>query len=134
MKVEISQILTIKKLSNIFFRKNIQQKHSSKYSLAFTRSFVNQCIYVQVYSLFDEDLRVLGLSVLDKDPRFFFKLKPKSELVIKSKSITSLGQLRFSQSLSCTSNCYAGFPLHTAGESLNILIKYYVCKFRWTMV
>ncbi|KAI6177163.1 hypothetical protein M3Y97_00877100 [Aphelenchoides bicaudatus] len=73
---------------------------------------------VRIYSSFKEDLRVLGLAVLDKDPRFYFKLKPKSELILKSQAITSIGQIRFSQSLACASNCYTGFPLHTAATCI----------------
>ncbi|KAI6215115.1 hypothetical protein M3Y94_00347300 [Aphelenchoides besseyi] len=71
---------------------------------------------IRLYSSFERDLKVLRVSKLTNDQRFFFQLKSKKELWIKSGTTTTLGSLSFAPGLTCAANCYVGLPLHTAGD------------------
>ncbi|KAI6240905.1 hypothetical protein M3Y99_00399100 [Aphelenchoides fujianensis] len=70
---------------------------------------------IRVFNSFKKDLKVLRVSKLTTDKRFFFNLKTKGDLWLKSGAVTTLGNLSFAPGLTCGASCYVGLPLHTDG-------------------
>ncbi|CAB3403597.1 unnamed protein product [Caenorhabditis bovis] len=68
---------------------------------------------LQVFNSFTEDMTVIRLSTLNRDPRIFFELFDQYQPpVLRSGRLTNLGRVMFTPRVPCAEEyCYLGFPI-----------------------
>lgn len=62
-----------------------------------------------MYGHVEKPVRILRISSLTDDGRFNFNINSRKDILVTNNSLVSLGELTFSPSMSCSSDCYCGF-------------------------